>query len=75
MVEALARNFSRPCSVEHGAVGCAEVGRDQQQIVSRLEGLHRCAANVGLEQVCQARHVKCVGNDEAFEAELFFEQI
>ena len=75
MVQPLPGNLARCDCLDHRLVRSAKVGRNQQQIVSRLERLDRGAANIVGEKMRQPSHVESVGDDQSFESKLLFEQI
>ena len=75
LVEAFARDFAGLNRLNHCIVRSGEIGGNEQQIVAGLESLHRGPADVVGEKVSQAGHVERVGDDDSFEAKLFFKQV
>ncbi len=74
-VEPFAGNLTRLHGLEQGVVRGGKVGGDEQQVAAGLESLYGGPSYVVREQVRQASHVERVGDDDAFEAQLFFQQV
>ena len=74
-VEPLPGNLSRLHGLHQRVIRSRKVGRNQQKVIARLEGLDGGAPDIAGKQMRKSGHIKRIGHDESLESQLIFKQV